>query len=209
LDAFKTNGDFSSLTGDWTITAEGRRGQGSPEATQFKITETKGKAGKGTYTVVKMKMGDNDYEVVPLRQGQETADLKEPTESGGLLLGLYLYNRLLTQGAAGFEQQCDHGGYEPFYPPTAGKSLVASRVMTEVLRTQHGPAYAKWFFAQDDHRLLGFEVRLQEDEDPCEVYLSEYSKVDGRLLPGRMDVRYKDDAYATFKMTKYDLGGKK
>ena len=81
--------------------------------------------------------------------------------------------------------------------------------MCEVLRTQHGPAYAKWYFDPDDHRLLGIEVRLQEDEDPCEIYFSEYGQVDGRFLPGRMDIRFKDDPYATFKFTKFDLGAKR
>jgi S1-C subfamily serine protease len=213
LAAFKKNGDFTGLTGPWTITAEGRRGQGSPDAAQFRIEEAKGKAGRGAYTIVKMKLGDNDYEVVPLRQGQEAADLKEPAESGGLLLGMYLYHRLLTLGEQGFEQQCDHGGVEPLYPPPANgkppRNLAGSRVMCEVLRTQHGPAYAKWYFDPDDHRLLGIEVRLQEDEDPCEIYFSEYGQVDGRFLPGRMDIRFKDDPYATFKFTKFDLGAKR
>ena len=32
----------------------------------------------------------------------------------------------------------------------------------------------------------------REDEDPCEVYLSDYQAVDGRQLPHRIEVRYGD-----------------
>jgi S1-C subfamily serine protease len=211
LAVLKKQGDFSTLTGPWTITADARRSMGNAaDAAQFRIVEIKkGKA--ESLTAVKLNMGSNDYEVVPLKEGLETGDVKEPADSGGLLLGMYLWHRLLTEGAKGFEK-CDHGGYEPLYPyPTDGKApnrLRDLRVDTEVLLTEHASYLCKFYFSLKDQTLVGFEVRTKEDEDPCEVYFSDYKSVGGRMLPGTMAVRYGNDAYATFTMKKYDLGGK-
>ena len=40
---------------------------------------------------------------------------------------------------------------------------------------------------------------------PCEVYLSDYQKVDGRLLPQRMEFVNSDKNYATFTTITYTL----
>jgi len=106
-----------------------------------------------------------------------------------------------------------HGGYEPFYPPPADGKMPASlgdlRVDTEVINSRLGPFLAKWFFAKNDQKLLGFELRLQENEDPCEVYLSDYRAVDGRLLPHRMQVQYGNFHYGTFNFTSFKLAAAK
>ncbi len=75
----------------------------------------------------------------------------------------------------------------------------------EVLSTRHGPFLTQWYFARTDQKLLGFELRLNENEDPCEVYLSDYRAVDGRQLPHRLQVLYGDGHYGTFQFTKFTL----
>jgi S1-C subfamily serine protease len=211
LTAFRKHGDFSKLTGDWSITAEGRvKGAAETRTARFKIREIAAKEGKGARTLVNMVMGDQAYEVEPLKEMQDSStDLKEPTESGGFLMALYIYKRLLTLGVKGFELKCDHGGNEPFYPyPPDGKpkSLRDLRVDTEVLLTKHGLFTTKFYFSKDTQQLLGFEVKADEDDDPCEVYLSDYKKLDGRMLPARLDVRLGNDRYGTFTVTNYQLG---
>jgi S1-C subfamily serine protease len=215
LAAFQKHGDFSTLKGEWNITGDARA-KDSSDATKITIAEVKVKKDEDkdkaeALTAVKMTKGNSDYLVVPLKTGQEPADIKEPTDSGGMLLGLYLYHRLLTQGAKGFEK-CDHGGYEPFYPyPPDGKEparLRDLRVDAEVLLAEHASYYAKFYFSRKDQSLLGFEVRMKEDEDPCEVYFSDYQAVDGRQLPMTMVVRYGNDTYATFHIKKYSLAAK-
>ena len=42
-----------------------------------------------------------------------------------------------------------------------------------------------------------------KDDDPCEVYLSDYKPVDGRLLPYRIEVRTGDKRYAVFTVNSY------
>lgn len=60
-----------------------------------------------------------------------------------------------------------------------------------------------------DQTLAGFEVSIDKDEDPCEVYLSDYKPVDGRLLPHRLDVRHGDKQFGVFTITKYQLAAAK
>ena len=112
---------------------------------------------------------------------------KQPQLSGGLLAAMYLYQRLLTLGEQGFQAECTYGGHEPFYPPPAdgkpAKSLAELRVDCEVINTRIGIYLTKWFFNRADQKLLGFEVRMNDaNEDPCEVFLSDYHTADGRSL---------------------------
>jgi len=48
-------------------------------------------------------------------------------------------------------------------------------------------------------------VYVDRDDDPCEVYLSDYKQVDGRLLPHRIEVRYGNDRYASLTVKSYKL----
>src|SRR5207248_1517663 len=55
-------------------------------------------------------------------------------------------------------------------------------------------------------QLIGFEVTPDKDEDPCEVYLSEYREAGGgRELPQKIDVRRGDKRFASLNVTKVDL----
>jgi S1-C subfamily serine protease len=213
LAGFKKHGDFSKLGGTWVITAEARLGDNKAEdATVIRIGEEKPQNAKVGVAKIKATIGSADYELEPLKAGLNTADLKQPDGSGGLLLSLYLYQQLLTQGEKAFESGFDHGGMEPWYPyPADGskpKSLRSLRVDAEVLKTRHSSFKAKWYFSPKDQTLIGAEVTAVEDEDPCEIYFSEYKKVEGRMLPHRLDVRSGDSHYGTFTIKKYQLSGK-
>jgi hypothetical protein len=92
--------------------------------------------------------------------------------------------------------------------PTDGAvpaSLADLRVDTEVLQTEHAATPVKWYFSQKDQNLLGFEATVLKDEDPSEVYFSDYRKVGGRELPHRIEVRYGNGRFGVFNVTKYDL----
>jgi S1-C subfamily serine protease len=163
----------------------------------------------GTKTVVRLALGAVKFDLDPLKVDQEPANLKEPRGSGGLLEALYQYRRFLTLGASGFEGHFSYGGYEPFYPPPADgketKSLNDWRVDAEVMLTEHAAVSTKWYFSRKDQTLLGFEVTIDKEEDPCEVYLSEYKAVDGRQLPHRFEVRYGNDRFGVFTVNSYKL----
>src|SRR5207244_2963472 len=60
-----------------------------------------------------------DYSVEPLNPNEKAEALKDPGESGGLLLAMYQYRQLLVYGVKGFVGGFAHGGVEPYYPPTS------------------------------------------------------------------------------------------
>ena len=205
---FKKHGDFSTQSGAWTIEAEFESNQKKTPA-KIVISDEKGTDGKARGTIARLTLGEVSFQVEPLKPDQSPSDLKEPPNSGGLLVALYQYRRLLTLGEKGFEGHFSHGGGEPFYPmPTDGAvlpSLSEIRVDAEVLQTEHAATPVKWYFSLKDQSLLGFEATVIKDEDPCEIYFSDYRKVDGRDLPHRIEARYGNGRVGVLHVSKYDL----
>jgi S1-C subfamily serine protease len=206
---FRKHGDFSTAAGTWTIETELDRNQKKTPA-RIVIADEKGSDGKTVKGMAQLFLeGQLQYKVEPLKAGQEARDLKDPPSSGGLLMALYQYRRLLTMGDQGFEGQFSHGGLEPFYPMPADspkpKSLADARLDTEVLHTEHAAVPAKWYFSPKDQALLGFEVWIDREEDPCEVYLFDYKSVNGQDLPHRIEVRYSNGLFGTFIVKNYQL----
>jgi S1-C subfamily serine protease len=204
LADFQKNGDFSALNGVWSIDGTVRLKQLRSESkVRLEI------AGNQGSPVVRMQIDQFPYSVEPFKADQDPAELRQPLGSGGLLPALYLYQRLLTRGAKGFEEECSHGGVEPIYPPPPeGKmpgGLKDLRVDAEVLSTRMGPFLTKWFFSLTDKKLLGCEVRLSDNEDPCEVYFGDYRAVNGRMLPHQMQVVYGNDRYGVFTLRNFQL----
>jgi hypothetical protein len=204
LEAFKKHGDFAAANGAWI--AEGKYEMGERKGDfRFEITE------KDAEPLVAIKL-NIESKLSPLKDSDRRLQI-EPIGSGGLMLALYQWHRFLTVGEKGFEGGFSHGGVEPFYPyPADGstpKSLVSLRTDCEVLKTKHGSTDCKWFFSPKDHTLTGFETFIdKEKEDPCELFFSDYKAVDGKQLPHRIEVRYKDKRYCVLTVTKYTLGKK-
>jgi serine protease Do len=212
--AFKKHGDFSTANGSWHIEGDVsllKARAGSPFIADLSDVKT----GKSEETVVKLKIGAFDETIKPLDPNAGD-DLRRPKGSGGFMAALYIWRHLLTQGEKGMTD-CSHGGMEPIYPPPVDGSTVKNwmdqRVDADVLITKFGPYQNKWFFSRNDQKLLGFELRMKDaNEDPCEVYFSDYRVVEGRQLPHRMKVYYKDSGvngpfihYGTFTVTNYKL----
>jgi S1-C subfamily serine protease len=207
LADLRKQGDFSSLTGDWLIEAKFKTAKSESDA-KLSVVEEKDK------TVVGLDLGGVPYKLEgPLQVGDDIKRLFEPPGSGGLLPALYLYRRLLTAGPKGFERGFSHGGHVPFYPPTTDGKAPASlndlRVETEVLHGEHGRYLVTYYFSLKDQTLLGFEVTIDKEQDPCEVYLSDYRRVDGRMLPHRIEVRNGDNLFGTFFVSSYKLAAAK
>ena len=167
--ASSKHGDFTGQVGDWAavgaIELADRKGE-------MKLTWTDGADGLAEVKIARSGIEDT---VRPLKSDQPLGELQLPQGSGGLLVALYQYRRLLTQGPKGFEGGFTHGGHEPFYPPPADgptpEALKDLRVDCEVLRTKHGAFEAKWYFDRKDHRLLGFEVVGRQGRRPVRAVL--------------------------------------
>jgi serine protease Do len=205
LAGFHKQGDFSKLQGDWKITANGTI-KGKRALVEL-IVKDKG-AKDGNSPLVQAIVDGIDFGLEPFNP-DTTGNLKDPPDSGGLLAALFQYRQLLAFGEKGFATNYfSHGGTEPFYLPPPEKErpdYSKLRVDCEVLRTQQAGVNTKFYFSPKDQSLLGFEASVDRDEDPCEVYLSEYKDVDGRKLPGRIVVRYGDKPYADLKVDTYKM----
>jgi S1-C subfamily serine protease len=206
--AFRKHGDFATLTGPWTIEADFESNQRRTTA-KVVVREETDAAGKRSGAAVRLTLGEIEFKLDPLKPDQTASDLKDPPQSGGLLMALYQYRRLLISGEKGFERQFAHGGREPFYPipagSTASTSLADLRVDTEVLQTEHAATPVKWYFSTSDQSMLGFEATVIKDEDPCEIYFSDYRKVEGGELPHRIEVRYGNGQFGVLSVRKFTL----
>lgn len=210
LAGFKKHGEFTKLTGDWTIdgTINLLKSQ-TPAATRISFKELPD--GKGTKTGVGLLIKDFSYYVEPLQVNVANGEVLRQPDGSGLLVALYVYRRLLIEGPSAFKD-FDHGGVEPIFPPAPpaaeGKpapTLVSRRVDAEVVNTRLSFFNVKLFFARDDQKLLAMELRLEDNEDPCEIYFSDYRLVDGRQMPHRLQVLHGSSTYGTFNLTKFDL----
>jgi hypothetical protein len=103
----------------------------------------------------------------------------EPPGTGGLLLALDQWRRLLREGRAGFGR-CDFGG------ATVGES--GQKLL--VLETERGSAECRWLFDPGLKELRGLECRPSRDRGSCDVVLSDYRLVGVRRMPHRWEVRF-------------------
>jgi serine protease Do len=221
LDRFKKLGDFSALGGTWNIEGrfaqEGRNGRFSVEVTEEVDPTLKSPKPKST-----VQLNEVSYPLYPLQFGKSDVDKSEPPRSGGLAMAFYHLHRFLTRTPKDFETMFQHGGNEPIYAfPTDGSKvadLKDTRILCEVLRTDHGAVPCKWYFFRKDLNpgaksatypdgaLIAFETFISErDQDPCEVYFSDFKAVDGRQLPHKMDVRYGDHHFGVLNVEKYAM----
>jgi S1-C subfamily serine protease len=206
--AFRKHGDFAAVPGGWILEGEFEIKQ-KRSPVKILLAEEKTADGQSTRAVVRLTLGGIGFKVDPLKTGQDPQDLTEPPGSGGLLMALYQYRRLLILGEKGFEGQFAHGGHEPFYSlladGSAPKSLSQLRVDAEVLTTEHAAIPAKWYFARPDQTLLGAEVTVVKEEDPCELSFSDYQAVGGKALPHRIEVRHGNGRFGVLWIKSYQL----
>ena len=129
-----------------------------------------------------------DYDLDPLSTDTKLEDLaSRPRAAAACCWRCTSIAQLLAFGEKGFSGDFSHGGVEPLYlPPADGAApdYAKQRVLCEVLRTRLAGVAAKWYFSRDDQTLLGFEVTVDRDDDPCEVFLSDYRPESGGQLPG-------------------------
>lgn len=118
-----------------------------------------------------------------------------PPQSGGLMAAWYLWRRLAT------------GGPGPFGDVSyLGTVPLADRdAPVDALTGLHGGVRCRFLFDPTEGDLLAVEMFSEDDADPCEIYFSDYREIEGRWLPGRMEVRVGDEPYATFHIEEFTL----
>jgi len=173
FEAWRTAGDFSALDGDWTL--DGKLPGGG--SFRFTLTNSGGR--------LKLPSAESEWTA-----GDDLGASLLPPQSGGLLPTLYLWRRLALVGPDKFGD-VSYLGTVP---------LAGHEGKTDVLLGLHKGVECRFLFNPADGHLLAIEMFPEEDVDPCEVYFDEYREVDGRWLPGRMEVRTGDDLYGVFKL---------
>ncbi|MBN1590122.1 MAG: DUF4292 domain-containing protein, partial [Pirellulales bacterium] len=127
--------------------------------------------------------------------GEDLAGDLAPPHSGGLLPSLFLWRRLATDGLDRFGQV--------YYLGTA--PLDGHDRLVDVLVGTHGGVTCRFYFDPDDYRLLAVEMSPDDGVDPCEVLFGDYRSVDGRSLPGTMEVRFGDEMYGRFTIETFGV----
>jgi S1-C subfamily serine protease len=206
VKAFHKHSAFSKAAGDWGLRTTGilYAGVGARGKRVVADFTVRSKGARDRQNDLIQAIVDGlDFSLEPLNDEEKAATRHDPPDSGGLLMALYQYRQLLVHGAKGFVTGFSHGGVEPFYPPRENLTrpdYARLRVDAEVIRTRHAGVDGKWYFSMKNDetagQLLGFEVWLDRDEDPCEVYLFDYKDVEGGKLPHRIEIRFGDKPYA-------------
>jgi hypothetical protein len=176
--ALAARGEFDAVKGLWTL--EGTL-EGLGEA-RFELD--------GVKASVSLPAGK-----AAMVAGENLAESLDPPGTGGLLVALHLWRRLLTEGLDSYGQV----SYLGTVPLLGGPRLV------DCLVGIHGGVECRFLTDPDSGELLALEMFADEQLDPCELYFSDYAEVEGRLLPRTMTVRHGDDVYGRFQFSKITL----
>ena len=125
--------------------------------------------------------------------GDELGSTPAPPGSGGLLPALCLWRRLAVGGPDNFGEVY----YLGTFPFPEREDLV------DVLVGIDAGVRCRFFFDPADGRLLTMEMAPADDVDPCEIGFFDYRQVDGRSVPGRLEVRFGDEPYGSFRLDEF------
>jgi hypothetical protein len=177
--AFQQGGDFSAAEGEWSIAAT-LTGVGELEIV-LGHEECAWRIAGGLEQIV--VSGDLEGQLAP-------------TGSGGLLLALHVWQRMLTLGPTSFGDVYYYGTA----PMPDHDSLV------DVLVGTHSVVETRFLFDPATGQLLGLEMFPDVGVDPCEVYFSDYRPVGDRQLPHRMEIHYGDGLFGVLEIGEFALG---
>jgi serine protease Do len=114
----------------------------------------------------------------------------EPAGTGGLLVALNQLRLFLTQRDKAFPSLV-YFGTEP---------LDGGSEMVDVLVSTIGSVECRWYFSVAGGALAGFDTRLAEDTDACEIRFHEMGTLDGVRFPSEIVIRHGDTEFATFRV---------
>ncbi len=117
----------------------------------------------------------------------------QPDGSGGLLVAMHLWRRLLTLGPAQFG--------EVYYVGTAPWPNYPQ--LTDVLVGVHDVVESRFYFDTHSGQLIGMEMFPDSESDPCEIAFRDYRTVDGGQVPFEFEVRHGDVVYGVLKLQEF------
>ncbi len=125
----------------------------------------------------------------------DLANKLAPGGSGGMLLTLHVWQRLLVRGPDRFGDvvylgRCPLPDEEGLY---------------DVLVATHDVLESHFYFDPNDGKLVAIEMFPDADVDPCEIRFGEYQPEAGRMMPHRLEVRHGDRVFGRFQINIYEL----
>jgi len=139
-------------------------------------------------------------------QGQVRVDLTKdfdtqlaPAGSGGLLVSLHLWKKLLTTGPAQFG--------DVYYLGTA--PVLNQEGVYDVLVGTRNVVETRFMFDPQSGKMIGLEMYPDLSLDPCEISFSDYREINGRSLPHQLKVRYGNNEFAVVELTNYAIPAQK
>ncbi len=138
--------------------------------------------GEGTW--LPPQMAEND-------QADDRLLWTSPNGSGGMYPALVLW-RLLAE-----RRELDFG--EVLYLGTAPIEGNLKR-LCDVIQVEWQGLEAWFYFAPEDGRLALLELYTKRNEDPCEVFFRDHRRVQDRLSPTRLEVRWGDYPFGSFQL---------
>jgi len=180
-NALLAHGDFSQLAGTWKLAGADAAGN------KIEIVLAGDK--------VTGRFAAKSVEVDPAR---DLDSQLAPDGSGGLLVALHLWQRLLRLGPKQFGDVYYLGTVPvPDHPD-----------LCDVLVATHNVVEARFLFDPTSGRLAGMEMFPDAQVDPCEIYFDDYRPVDGRQVPHTLLVRHGDTVFAQIKLESVELAAK-
>ena len=180
-NAYLAHGDFAEIGWNWKIIATTNGGKGN---VAIDLTEKNGS--------IVMPEGQSGVEF-----GASLAEATGPPRSGGLLAALHLWQRLLLVGPRKFG--------EVYY---LGKMpWKTDDKLADCLVATHAGVETRFYFDAENSNLVGIELYLSDEEDPCEISFEDIRPVDGRSLPHHWTIRLGDDEFAELNVSSYELSG--
>jgi len=180
-NAFLARGDFADAGWEWTILAKNEAGAD----VEMRLAEERGS--------IIMPAGRSEAEF-SLSLGESLS----PPRSGGLLATLHLWQRLLLVGPRQFGEVYYFGTLpwpderrQPDWP--------------DCLVGIQGGVETRFYFDPVEGDLVGIEMQVADDFDPCEIYFDDFRPVDGRRLPHHWIIRHGDEVFAELAIVEYRL----
>jgi S1-C subfamily serine protease len=125
----------------------------------------------------------------------DLSDQLSPPRSGGLLVAVHLWQRLLAKGPRQFGEVYYLGQLPAGPEGPAADCLVALASGMEL----------RLYFSIDDCRCVGIELFAADDADPCELWFDDFREQEGRLLPFRWTVRHGDALFAELSLDAWQV----
>ncbi len=120
-----------------------------------------------------------------------------PPGSGGLLLAMHLWQRMLDKGL----QQFGEVYYLGQLPAGPDGELL------DCLVGIYGGVEIRLLFLPDDGELVGLELYPADDADPCEIRFAGFTEISGARLPTLWQVRHGEKTFAELQIETWQNDG--